>query len=221
MGDVSREMQLVCSIASDLVVASGFWGWFRVWMAYSCFGYVFLTGSSLLCFIYYYGYPTYAKWRFKSNPKYPSPQYVLGELLLGGVLGPPVTALAPSIHLYLIANGTLSHHCDTPQTLWYKIFSAGFVLLVTDLYEWAWHYCGHWVESLWAVHKHHHKFSNPTPFGTIADYPFDNIMRSMYFNVVNCVSYVLFQRYLDVDMVYVATGLLTLGWGMILHCGHE
>lgn len=214
-------VQVICSIAQGLSFYEGIRGFLLLWMAYAAFVYVVLTGSSIAAFCYYYVYPTYDKWRFKTNPKYPSPTYVLGELFLGGILGPPSVSLVAAIHLFLVANGTLKHHCDTPVTWSYRLFSALFVIIVTDLYEWGWHYLGHWMDNLWVVHKHHHKYYNPTPFGTVADWPVDNFMRSLYVVVVNLVSFCLIGMPLDLDMVYFATGFFTMGWGMYLHTGHE
>lgn len=214
-------VQVICSVAEALAPYDGLSGWLLVWIAYAGFVYVVLTGSSVVAFCYYYVYPTYDKWRFKSNPKYPSASYVLGELFLGGILGPPSVTFVASIHLHLISNGTLRHHCDTPTTWSYRLFSACMVILVTDFYEWGWHYLGHWIDRLWVVHKHHHKYYNPTPFGTIADYPMDNFMRSLYVVVVNAVAFCVVGMPLDLDMVYFATGFITMFWGMYLHCGHE
>jgi len=214
-------MQLICTAAESLPEFGGFAGWLVIWMAYSGFAWVVLTCPSVACFVHYYGYPTYEKWCYKTNPKYPSPTYVLGELFLGGILGPPSVTVVASLHLFYIANGTLKHHCDTPQTWGYRIFSAMFVVVVTDFYEWGWHYLGHYVESLWSVHRHHHKYYNPTPFGTVADWPMDNFMRSLYVVIVNAVAYCVVGMPLDLDMVYFATGFVTMVWGMYLHCGHE
>mmetsp|Transcript_121545 Transcript_121545/g.377905 ORF Transcript_121545/g.377905 Transcript_121545/m.377905 type:complete len:322 (-) Transcript_121545:86-1051(-) len=213
--------QLVCSAAESLSGLEGFFGWLSIWMLYTAFAFIILTGSSVATFCYYYVYPTYDKWRFKSNPKYPSPAYVLGELLLGGILGPPFVAMVPSLHLYLISNGTLKHHCDTPETWSYRLLSLFLVVLFTDLYEWGWHFLGHWIDQLWTVHKHHHKYYNPTPFGTIADYPMDNFMRSLYPAVVYGLAQLTIGRPLDLDMVYFAAGFILGIWGMYLHCGHE
>lgn len=213
-------VQLICT-AAELVPQNGIWGFLQVWAAMSAFVYVVLTGLSTLCFIYYYVYPTYEKWCSKSNPKYPSPTYVMGEVFLGGIVGPWTVTLFPSLHLYLIANGTFANHCDTPLTLQYRLISAVLALLTTDFYEWGWHYLGHWIETLWSVHKHHHRYYNPTPFGTIADYPMDNMMRSLYPIVDYVVGKMIFGMPLDIDVVYVMAGMLNMGYGMYLHCGHE
>jgi len=216
-------VQLVCSAAETLSVINngGFTGWLAIWMLATGFTYLVLTGGCLACFRHYYMKPSYDKWRFKTNPKYPPPTYVLGEFFLGGILGPPTVTVMASLHLFLIGNGTLKHHCDTPQTWSYRIFSAIVVIAVTDLYEWGWHYLGHYVESLWAVHRHHHKYYNPTPFGTIADWPMDNFMRSLYVIVVNAVSYCVIGMPLDLDMVYFVFSFMVGAYGMYLHSGHE
>jgi len=213
--------QLICTVADAASAVPGVKGFFLVWAGYAAFTYMLLTGTSIAAFVYYYVYPTYDKWRFKSNPKYPSPQYVLGELILGGIFAPPRVTLFASIHLFLISNGTLRHHCDTPQTLGYRAISVLLVLLVADLYEWGWHYLGHLFDKLWVLHKHHHKYYNPTPFGTVADYPMDNFMRSLYPIVVYTVSYCLLGMPIDIDMLYFGTAFVTMIWGMYLHTGHE
>jgi len=213
--------QIICSVADGLSGFEGITGWFVVWMAYASFAMLLLTGVSMAMFVYYYGYPTYDKWRYKSNPKYPSPTYVLGEFFLGGVMGPFAVTFVSSIHLALIANGSLKSHCETPLTWSYRLYSLAVVVVATDLYEWFWHYLGHYLDNLWVVHKHHHKYYNPTPFGTIADWPMDNFMRSLYPIVVNMVSFTLVGLPADLDMCYFASGFINAIWGTYLHCGHE
>mmetsp|Transcript_137416 Transcript_137416/g.438986 ORF Transcript_137416/g.438986 Transcript_137416/m.438986 type:complete len:261 (-) Transcript_137416:293-1075(-) len=140
---------------------------------------------------------------------------------MGVFLANPSVTFAPSIHLALISNGTLRHHCDTPLTWQYRFYSFLMVLFVVDLYSWAWHYCGHWIGSLWKVHRHHHHFANPTPFSTIADLPPDNIIRSLYMIVVNLASYCIMGSPVDVDVLYFVTAITIGFYGMYFHCGHE
>jgi len=109
----------------------------------------------------------------------------------------------------------------TSTVLWEDIIRGMIKNGITDFYEWFWHYLGHWVDSLWTVHKHHHKYYNPTPFGTIADYPMDNFMRSLYTVVNYTVAMAVFGTYLDIDVLYISTGLPNAIYGMYLHCGHE
>jgi lathosterol oxidase len=214
-------VQLICSAAEGLSSFEGLQGWFMIWIAFSMFGYLVLTGLSIAEFLYWYVYPTYEKWCTKTNPRYPSPTYVAGEFFLGGVLGPLAVSFVSSIHLFLISNGTFRHHCDTPLTWQHRLLSAVVGVVIIDFYEWGWHYLGHWVESLWTVHKHHHKYYNPTPFGTIADWPIDNFMRSLYPIVCFGVSLTLFGQYLDIDVLYLGLGFILQIYGMYLHCGHE
>jgi len=49
----------------------------------------------------------------------------------------------------------------------------------------------------------------------------DNFMRSLYPIIDYLVAFCIVGMPLDVDMVYIATGVITMGWGMYLHCGHE
>ena len=39
----------------------------------------------------------------------------------------------------------------------------------SDFIEWFYHHLGHRYSALWEVHRHHHKFFNPSPFAVIAD----------------------------------------------------
>jgi lathosterol oxidase len=215
-------VQLMCSLADYVSADSGFDGWVRIWLAYSFFGYIALTLPSAAAFVYLYGRPTYDKWRWKTNPKYPSATYVAGELFLGGILGPFGVSVVSSIHLYLIQpQGPLRHHCETPLTWEHRLVSLVMAVVLADFYEWFWHYLGHWVDSLWMVHKHHHKYYNPTPFGTIADYPMDNFMRSLYVVFVYAASYALFGQNLDIDMLYLPTAFINAFYGIYMHAGHE
>ena len=40
---------------------------------------------------------------------------------------------------------------------------------LVDFIEWFYHHLGHRYSALWEVHRHHHKFFNPSPFAVIAD----------------------------------------------------
>mmetsp|Transcript_96844 Transcript_96844/g.202352 ORF Transcript_96844/g.202352 Transcript_96844/m.202352 type:complete len:335 (-) Transcript_96844:261-1265(-) len=218
-------VQAICTIADSIQSSglsdSGILGWLVVWGCYIVFAYLGFTLLLIPWFTYFYAYPTYDKWRCKTNPKYPLPTAVLGEIFLGVFMANPSVTFAPSIHLALIANGTLKHHCDTPLTWGYRLYSMLMVLIIVDFYSWLWHYLGHYVGQLWAVHRHHHHFANPTPFSTIADLPVDNIVRSLYMIVVNVVSYAIMGMPVDVDVLYFVTAISIGCYGMYFHCGHE
>lgn len=216
-------VQAICALADTLAAnrVQGFHGWLFVWCCYTAFCYLGFSTLLIPWFAHFYVYPTYDKWRRKSNPKYPSPKSVIGEIFMGVVLANPSVTFAPSIHLALISNGTLRHHCDTPLTWQYRVYSFVMVLFIVDLYSWTWHFLGHYVGSLWSVHKHHHRFANPTPFSTIADLPPDNIVRSLYMIVVNVISYGIVGLPVDVDVLYFVTAIIIGVYGMYFHCGHE
>ena len=36
---------------------------------------------------------------------------------------------------------------------------------VVDFYSYFYHFVGHKVPAAWSIHRFHHKFYNPTPFG--------------------------------------------------------
>mmetsp|Transcript_52145 Transcript_52145/g.113536 ORF Transcript_52145/g.113536 Transcript_52145/m.113536 type:complete len:335 (+) Transcript_52145:189-1193(+) len=218
-------VQAICTIAESVQSSglsdTGLLGWLAVWGMYIVFAYLGLTMMMVPWFVHFYVYPTHDKWRRKTNPKYPQPVAVLQEIVLGVFLANPAITFAPSIHLALIANGSLRHHCDTPQTWAYRLYSVVLVVIVADFYSWAWHYAGHYVGQLWAIHRHHHHFANPTPFGTIADLPVDNVFRSMYMIVVNFVSFAIVGMSVDVDVLYLVTSITNGLYGMYFHSGHE
>ncbi len=52
------------------------------------------------------------------------------------------------------------------------------LFLVLEVFEWAFHWACHQNSLLWKLHKHHHRYSNPTPFGVMADNPFDMFIKA-------------------------------------------
>ncbi len=57
----------------------------------------------------------------------------------------------------------------TDYPLWYIPISIFGVFLVMEVFEWTFHWACHRNSLLWKVHKHHHRYANPTPFGVMAD----------------------------------------------------
>lgn len=66
----------------------------------------------------------------------------------------------------------------TEYPLWYIPVSIFGVFLVMEVYEWAFHWACHRNALLWKIHKHHHRYSNPTPFGVMADQPLDMFIKA-------------------------------------------
>ena len=61
--------QLIYGAADAPEAGGGLTGQSAVWMVSYVFGYAAIAGFSTAILVYYYVYPTYAKWRFESNPK--------------------------------------------------------------------------------------------------------------------------------------------------------
>jgi sterol desaturase/sphingolipid hydroxylase (fatty acid hydroxylase superfamily) len=83
------------------------------------------------------------------------------EIVLGGLMGPPVVSLVPAVHLWLTGTGrstTAPPRRPTGATGWASVV---VVLVSTDLYESGTN-LGHRVAGLSRVHRHHHQFPNPT-----------------------------------------------------------
>jgi sterol desaturase/sphingolipid hydroxylase (fatty acid hydroxylase superfamily) len=205
-------MGVVCRVVG--LVRTDWLGLLYLWCAYSVVATLLIAGGAALVFRWLYWRPTFATWRRKTIAAYPSVDLVAQEILLGCVVGPPTVALLPAIHLWLVARGALGG-CGQP-TDW--LWSVVLTVVLTDLYEWAWHRVGHTV--LWRVHHVHHGFPNPTPFATIADLPPDNLMRSAYPAVVLSAGWVLGVT-IDLDVLYVAATVVNVLYGLALHSGHE
>jgi lathosterol oxidase len=62
--------------------------------------------------------------------------------------------------------------------LWYIPVSIFGVFVVMEVFEWAFHWGCHRSDLLWKVHKHHHRYANPTPFGVMADQPLDMFIKA-------------------------------------------
>lgn len=89
------------------------------------------------------------------------------------------------------------------------------IFLVSDLFQWFYHYLSHTIESMWGNHKHHHRYFNPTPFGVLADEPIDHLIRATPMVVIPliipCNLDLLFFVYLSFFYIY----------GILLHWGYE
>ena len=142
----------------------------------------------LLKLFYHYYWPskvTYEKWSRKSNPEFPSPEKVRDEVIqmLKGVM---CAAICPAASVWLANHGQSKAYCgaDTPAgdgwaSVGFHVFTFAWILLVSDFWEFYYHYLGHTYKIAWEQHKHHHKFFNPSPFAVIADEFVDQFCRSI------------------------------------------
>jgi len=153
---------------------------FITWLGMSVLETIFLFLTSAPVFYYYYwgDQVTYEKWRYKSNPKFPSPQKVRDEIvqMMKGMF---CATVCPAISLELARQGLSQAFCGWGgRPLSYHIGTFLLCWLVADLFEFSYHRLGHLDLRFWNHHRHHHVFHNPSPFSVIADEPVDQLFRS-------------------------------------------
>jgi len=180
----------------------------------------FLTLVSVVLFSgpvfwFYYVRPTYEKWCYKINPRFPSPEDVRLEIqqTLKGIVA---AAFAPALSLYLSQHGMSYAYCGVGHLGWgYMLLSFLACWILADLFEFSYHYLGHSVSFMWQVHRHHHRFYNPSPFSVIADEPMDQFVRAL--------PMVLFPLVMPVnmDMLFTQFGFFFYAYGVYLHWGYE
>ncbi len=116
--------------------------------------------------------------RYKTQPQPTRPDQVRGELRDGVTsismaMGAIALAFWCSYHGY---NRLYASPTDYP--LWYIPLSIFGVFVVMEVFEWAFHWACHNNDLLWKVHKQHHRYSNPTPLGVMADHPLDMFVKA-------------------------------------------
>lgn len=188
-----------------------------IWLALTFLGFmsqVILSGSA---FLWFYANPTYEQWRYKSNPKYPTPVMVKEEIITM-IKGLCSATIMPSISLYTLNSWSLNKgFCGISEEYgtWYHVYLFAFIWIVSDFYEWGYHQLGHRYAFFWEHHRHHHKFYNPSPFAVIADEYTDQAARSVpllaFPLVVPC----------NVELLFAIYGLFFYGYGTYLHFGYE
>ena len=88
-------------------------------------------------------------------------------------------------------------------------------IVAVDFYSYAYHLVGHKIPEAWAIHRFHHKFWNPTPFGVIADDCVDQVVRAMPLLFLPLLIDTLNAA------VLASVFALDLYYGVLLHSGHE
>eukprot|EP01133_Synstelium_polycarpum_P013000 gene13000-15291_t len=192
------------------------WGNFMAtWTFLSVAGLFFITLLSGLVFLRYYVKPTYEMWRWKTNPKYPSPDKVKEEILM--MLKGMVTAtFCPALALQMAQKGMSKAYCGVGEHGWgYLAVSFLLVWIASDFYEFFYHRMGHKYDFFWNMHKYHHVFYNPSPFAVIADEYVDQLVRS--------APLLLFPMLvpINMDMMFLQFGIFFYGFGSYLHWGYE
>mmetsp|Transcript_1075 Transcript_1075/g.1371 ORF Transcript_1075/g.1371 Transcript_1075/m.1371 type:complete len:286 (+) Transcript_1075:2-859(+) len=189
-----------------------------IWLLYSLAGVAIVMGLAVPLFIKYYVNPTYEMWRWKTNPKFPSADMVKVEIIKS-VKGAFLATFAPALSTYLSRSNSeyTRGYCglDEKHDLFYTAKMFFFTWIISDFYEFFYHWLGHTYDALWEQHKSHHRFYNPTPFATIADDVVDQIFRSLPLLLIP----VLFE--VNIDVLFAQWGTLFYVYGTYLHWGYE
>jgi lathosterol oxidase len=140
-------------------------------------GWYLLICGGLYLFLHRSAYAETAH-RFKTQPQPTRPDQVRGEIFDGVlsmsmVMGSIAVAFWCSYQGY---NGLYASPTEYP--LWYIPLSIVGVFVVMEVFEWAFHWACHRNALLWKIHKHHHRYANPTPFGVMADQPLDMFIKA-------------------------------------------
>lgn len=174
---------------------------------------IFLMSGAV--FIYYYVYPTYEKWVYKDNPKYPQPDKVREEIILS-MKGAWVTVLNTAQSFYLMEKGFNHAYCGVEPHGWSWLFWNSLVIIQgTDFFEFYYHRMGHKIEFFWVHHKQHHLFYNPTPFAVVADDLADQYIRGL------CMFIIPLVMPTNMDQMSIIYFVQFYGYGVFIHCGHE
>ena len=109
--------------------------------------------------------------RWKTQLRPPFPKQVKGEIK-DGLLGMSMVMCSMAIAFWCAQNGYSRMYADpAAYGWWYVPVSIVLIFLTMEVFEWAFHWACHNNDFLWKIHKHHHRYSNPTAFGVMADAP--------------------------------------------------
>jgi len=195
------------------------WGnFFATWVFLSVLGLVLMLIMSGTVFWFYYVNPTYERWQYKCNPKFPTPELVRNEVIQM-IKGLAAATFCPSLSLYLATKGLSQAYCGMGPNgqygVLYHVVTFMFLWIACDFYEFYYHRLGHTTTGGWEQHKYHHLFWNPSPFAVIADEYLDQFVRSAPLVIFPLLFPV------NIDMMFFQFGLFFYGYGTYLHWGYE
>jgi len=166
-------------------------------------------------FYVYYVKPTYKQWTRKTNPKYPSPAIVRNEILQM-LKGLSSGIICPAASIYLSGKGYSNAVCYEGNFEWIPAIKEFVVIwLISDFFEFFYHWCGHYFSYLWQHHKPHHKFNNPTPFAVISDEHLDMFIRA------SPLLWMPFIAEVHMELMFFQYVVFFYGYGTYLHWGFE
>ena len=193
-------------------IADGY-GFIAVWATLTLLGFLTMGVLSASVFIPLYGRPTIETWKYKCNPKFPSPKLVRKEII-HTLKGLWVATLVPA---YALTAPWTKSYCGNPEGLdalgW--AMQAAFIICFTDFVEYGYHWLGHRYGFWWSIHKHHHHFSNPSPFAVIADEWPDQLCRTLPMLAMPALVPI------NIDLMFGIFTMLFYGYGVYLHSGYE
>jgi len=185
------------------------------WGVLTVLGALSIGALSGTIFLKYYVNPTYETWRYKINPKYPPPDKVRLEVIQTWK-GLAAATFNPALALYLKQAGYGKAYCGIGDYGWSQLLVSFVVTWVlTDLWNWSYHYLGHRYSFMWEVHKHHHVFFNPSPFAVIADEPPDQLVRSAVMGFLPLLMPI------NMDLLFLQYAVFFYAYGVYLHWGFE
>ena len=190
------------------------------WALLSLLGVLAVAIMSGSVFLAYYvsatGGVTYEQWVRKLNPAYPPADAVRAEVLqtLKGLV---TATICPTVSLALAQRGLSHAYCGLPagHTLAEQAAAFLFIWVACDFYEFFYHWLGHSFSFLWAQHRPHHVFYNPSPFAVIADDVLDQFVRSAPLLLLPLIAPV------NIDLLFGTFVLFFYFYGTFLHWGFE
>ncbi|GMH61902.1 hypothetical protein TL16_g03357 [Triparma laevis f. inornata] len=161
------------------------------------------------------------KWKWKTNPKFPSPEKVRDEIVQTAK-GIYTATIPPTISIYLSQTGKSKAYCSgNPLTdsdhggAMGVLIQFLLIVIVSDFWEWGYHRLGHVYPRFWNFHKHHHVFFNPSPFAVIADEYVDQFFRALPLLVFPMIVPI------NMDIMFFTYGAFFYAYGIYLHWGYE
>lgn len=199
-----------------LCEVGGQYGFMALWLTMTIGGFVSMMVLSTLIFIPYYVNPTFEKWVFKCNPKFPSPALIRKEIV-HMTKGLSVATLCPAFTLFASFAGWSKGYCGDPHNIGFQgfVIQSAIIFGFTDFAEYGYHWCGHRFKSFWEIHKHHHAFYNPSPFAVIADDWPDQLVRTLPMAILPTLMPI------NMDLLFAIFATLFYGYGVYLHFGYE
>lgn len=192
-----------------------------IWLSMTAAAMVVVFAMTSLAFHWLYVKASFPKWQYKSNGTYP-PVSMVREEVIKTAKALAMTTLLPTAAIYFRDEPWSKGYC--PQDANFEELSGqalpvlaqfAAIVLVTDFVEFFYHWCGHYFNAGWNLHRHHHRYYNPTPFAVIADEAWDNLVRAsplfwlpLIFN-------------LHMEVLWYTFLIFFYCYGIYLHSGYE